>query len=240
MKNLDLMEWVAGIILGLFVLLMFFIPPPETTSEWLHGNVWGAVAGGLAGLIGGRRDNRVRQQERRKANEFSYYMATHQHQHEVEDLRKAGLNPILSAGGGGSAAPMGQMAPIQSTAGPAAETALGVFRAMADQNFMKEQIKSMEVGRTLTEAQADQAVAAMEQLYSLANKLSAETAGLAFENANTEQRFKMYQEHEWLQQVKAVSDALGIKVSDITKMFEFLNVRGAFSALVKKFSSATQ
>lgn len=49
-----------------------------------------------------RKDNKDIVNEDRKWNKM---MADTAHQREVSDLRKAGLNPILSAGGGGAPAP---------------------------------------------------------------------------------------------------------------------------------------
>lgn len=55
--------------------------------------------------------------------DFQLNMASTQHQREVEDMKKAGLNPILSAGGQGAAAPSGASAP----SAPAADSQLGLI-----------------------------------------------------------------------------------------------------------------
>lgn len=72
--------------------------------SWTTGMGAGALsaAGSLAGsLISASASKK----EASKVRRLQLYMANTAHQREVEDLRKAGLNPILSAGGAGASSP---------------------------------------------------------------------------------------------------------------------------------------
>ena len=60
--------------------------------------------GWLAGLAGSAIQGVFGQNSANKQTDFQERMARNAHQYEIEDLRKAGLNPILSATGGSGAA----------------------------------------------------------------------------------------------------------------------------------------
>lgn len=83
---------------------------------------------------------------------FAEHMANTAHQREVKDLRKAGLNPLLSVmGGQGAPSPTGNMGQINTpdygSTTEAIATGLQVMRQKAENRLINEQAETEEVKR---------------------------------------------------------------------------------------------
>lgn len=88
----------------------------------VFGDVFGGASNALGGLVSGLFNSREAQANR----DWQEQMSNTAHQREVADLRKAGLNPILTAtGGNGASSPtggQGVMQPLDFASGQQANT----------------------------------------------------------------------------------------------------------------------
>lgn len=88
--------------------------PITPTTAYMAGTLGAAAIGGVSGLFGASSANDANRKEAKRNREFQAMMSSTAHQREVWDLKAAGLNPILSAGGGGASTPSGAQATIQN------------------------------------------------------------------------------------------------------------------------------
>lgn len=80
----------------------------------LLGQAAGAIVGPAANYFSQQETNRANIDIANRQMAFQERMRATSHQTEVEDLKKAGLNPILSAGGSGSGTPTGGSTTLQA------------------------------------------------------------------------------------------------------------------------------
>lgn len=111
--------------------------------------MWGALAaaaGGIAGSLIDRSENRHAAKQQYKYNswlqqqneEFQKEMAQNAHQWEIQDLEKAGLNPIISANGSTAASIAGSSAAQGTSAG----TASNLFGNKVSELMQMKQLSS--------------------------------------------------------------------------------------------------
>lgn len=110
---------------------------------------------GMVGqLIGGIGANSAASKAADKANDFTMHVLRNRHQLETQDLRAAGLNPILSANGGGPGA-SGAMYTPQNPAAGMAEGATHAATASSQRSLIKAQIEATNASAQASLASAN-------------------------------------------------------------------------------------
>lgn len=89
--------------------------------------------------------------ESQKNREFQERMSNTAHQREIADLKKAGLNPILTGKYGGSSTPSGSMAQMQK--GDISKTASTITSAVAQSRLSSAQIANLNASTEKTNAE---------------------------------------------------------------------------------------
>lgn len=94
-----------------------------------------ALIGGGIGLLGTHSANQASSAQAQRQMDFQERMSNTAHQREVSDLKKSGLNPILSASGAGASTPggaAGSISDLSPSVSKGIESAIGIKSAKAN------------------------------------------------------------------------------------------------------------
>lgn len=189
-------------------IIKYLLYPHHISTFGIFGAIAGAVVGGLFARSAAKKAeqatedaNQAQIASAREQMEFQERMSNTAHQRQVEDLAKAGLNPILSAKYGGASTPSGAQANIQSAA--PAWTAYGqqmssimsnagiqasaqsIQQKQTDANVeqIAQNIKNLKASESLTQIQSLKVGAEINSIQEQAKYLAEQTKGLSYKNA---------------------------------------------------------
>lgn len=153
----------------------------------LAGPVGAGIIQGAGSIAGSALSAKASRDAVGRQTDWERERARNAHQWEVEDLKAAGLNPILSAGGngattGGISAPMPDYSGVQN----AASSAIGVIQGIAE--AAKTRAELGKVGAEISNLNADSSLKGTEEALKQAQKLSEmERRGLISEQTKNQQ-----------------------------------------------------
>lgn len=162
----------------------------------------GLAAGGA--ILGGIASSAFNAWQAGKNRSFQERMANTAHQREVEDLRRAGLNPILSARLGGSATPAGAQAQASVPEG-AVTTALQAATMRNNLKLQEAQILDINSAAKQKQAETDDILLTRSQRIGL--MISQAYQALQAGNLTGNQREKVIDEIVLLKSQKKLIDA---------------------------------
>jgi hypothetical protein len=180
----------------------------------------GPLFTGFTSLFGGAAANVSREQQASRQMQFQERMSSTAYQRAMQDMREAGLNPILAAKVGPASSPAGAMANIQDIGTPAAQAATSAYQAQTQRQQQEESAQLSRAQANVADKTAEKIVAETSNLRVQGEVLSLTVKNLAEVISQTGQNTRVLEKQAELiaEQIKGARAGAVLKNIDAATM----------------------